>query len=180
MPEPSPAALAARVAALAPSCGPARVVAVDGPSGAGKTTLAGRLAAALGGAPVVGSDDFDVPWDAEPLAWWPPLRAAVLDPLAAGLPGRLRRYDWRRGVYGPEEEIPAGPFLIVEGVGAAWRGSPAALRVWVDAPRDVRRARALERDGTEIAAAWDAWSAREARHFAADGTRDRVDLVLAR
>ncbi|GAA2579190.1 AAA family ATPase [Actinomadura fulvescens] len=170
--------LAARLLMLPPSCGPVRVVAVDGPSGAGKSTLSDRLCEALGGAPVVRSDDFRVPWDADPLTWWDPLRATVLDPLCAGRPARLRRYDWRHDAYGAEEEIPPPPVLIVEGVGAAWRECPAAFRIWIDAPRDVRRARALARDGAEWAAAWDGWTAREERHFADDLTRRRADLTV--
>ncbi|MFC5750482.1 uridine kinase family protein [Actinomadura rugatobispora] len=172
--------LATRLLARPPSCGPVRVAAVDGPSGAGKSTFATLLAAALEDAgtpaPLVRSDDFRVPWDADPLTWWAPLTEAVLAPLAAGRPGTLRRYDWHRDAYGPEEEIPPAPVLIVEGVGAAWRESPAAYRIWIDAPRALRRARVLERDGAEYAAAWDAWSAREHRHFTADGTLARADL----
>src|SRR5688500_339230 len=118
-------ALARRVTALPPSCGPVRVVAIDGPSGAGKTCLAGRLARALGGAPVIGSDEFPVPWDGGPLAWWGPLAEQVLVPLSAGRPGAYRPYDWRRGTYGPRLEIPLPEVLLIEGVGAAWRGSPA-------------------------------------------------------
>ncbi|WP_246236752.1 uridine kinase family protein [Actinomadura chibensis] len=169
-------ALAARLLALPPSCGPSRLVAVDGPSGAGKSTFADRLAGVLVGAPVVRSDDFRVPWDADPLTWWEPLRRAVLDPVRAGRPGALRRYDWRRDAYGPAEEVPAAPVLLVEGVGAAWAGSPAAFRIWIDAPLGLRRARAADRDGPEYADAWDRWSARETAFFAADGTRARADL----
>ena len=169
-------ALAVRLLALPPSCGPARLVAVDGPSGAGKSTFADHLAGVLAGAPTVRSDDFRVPWDADPLTWWEPLRAAVLDPLRAGRPAVLRRYDWRRDAYGPEEEIPPPPVLIVEGVGAAWAGSPAACRIWLDAPRALRRARALDRDGPEHAGAWERWAARETGFFAADGTESRCDL----
>jgi uridine kinase len=171
-------ALAARLLALPPSCGPARLVAVDGPSGAGKSTFAGHLAEVLVGAPVIRSDDFRVPWDADPLTWWEPLRATVLDPLREGRPAVLRRYDWRHDVYGPEEEIPPPPVLITEGVGAAWGGSPAAYRIWIDAPHDLRRARALDSDGLAYADAWDAWAVREQAHFTADGTRGRADLLV--
>ncbi|MFI0407076.1 uridine kinase [Actinomadura sp. 3N508] len=171
-------ALAARLLVLPPSCGPARLVAIDGPSGAGKSTFADHLAEVLVGAPVVRSDDFRVPWDADPLTWWEPLRAAVLDPLRDGRPAVLRRYDWHRDLYGPEEQIPAGPVLIVEGVGAAWAGSPAAFRIWIDAPHDLRRARAIDRDGPEHAGDWDAWSIRETAFFTADGTRARSGLLV--
>lgn len=171
-------ALAARLLTLPPSCGPARLIVVDGPSGAGKSTFTDHLAAALVGAPVIRSDDFRVPWDADPLTWWDPLREAVLAPLDAGRPAVLRRYDWHRDRYAPPEEIPPAPVLIIEGVGAAWAESPAAYRIWIDAPHDLRRARVLDRDGPEYAAAWDAWATREHAHFTADATRDRADLLV--
>ncbi|WP_424923492.1 uridine kinase family protein [Actinomadura bangladeshensis] len=169
-------ALAARLLALPPSCGPARLVAVDGPSGAGKSTFADHLAEVLVGAPVIRSDDFRVPWDADPLTWWEPLRGSVLGPLCDGRPAVLRRYDWRHDTYGPEEAIPPPPVLIVEGVGSAWAGSPAAYRIWLDAPFALRRARALDRDGPEHADAWERWADHESALFAADGTRFRCDL----
>ena len=171
-------ALAARLLALPPSCGPVRLVAVDGPSGAGKSTFTDHLAGVLAGAPIIRSDDFSVPWDADPLTWWRPLETTVLAPLRDGRPAVLRRYDWHHDRYGPQEEFPPAPVLIVEGVGAAWEGSPAAYRIWIDAPRDLRRARALDRDGPAYAEAWDAWSTRESTHFAEDGTRARCDLLV--
>ena len=144
----------ADLTALPPSCGPVRIIAVDGPSAAGKSTFAAALAGPE--VPVVGADDFPVPWDGDPLAWWPPFAAQVLEPLSDGRPARFRRYDWRRGVYGAETEIPPVPVLVVEGVGAAREGAPAALRVWVGAPRHVRRRPLLERG--DDPAAWDRWS----------------------
>lgn len=170
------AGLAGRIHGRRPSCGPVRIVAVDGPSAAGKSTLADRLSDALDGAPVVRSDDFPVPWDGDPLAWWPPLTAQVLDPLRAGRPGRFRRYDWRRGTYDGVVEVPVAPTLIVEGVGAAVRTAPAAYRIWVDAPYDVRRRRAIER-GDDMAA-WDRWAVAEHTLFTADRTRDRADATI--
>lgn len=170
------AALAARLWRLAASCGDVRVVAVDGPSAAGKSTFATGLARALGGVPVVRSDDFPVPWDGDPLAWWPPFTEQVLRKVCAGQTGRFRRYDWHRGVYAEEVAVPPAPVLIVEGVGAAREEAPAAFRIWVDAPYAVRRRRAAER-GDDLDA-WDRWAATEAKHFVADRTRDRIDLVI--
>jgi uridine kinase len=171
------AALAVRLLALEPSCGPVRIVAVDGPSAAGKSTFAARLSGALDGAPVVHSDDFPVPWDGDPLAWWRPVAEQVLTPLRAGRPGRFRRYDWRRGVFAEEIEIPVAPILIIEGVGAARQEAPAAFRIWVEAPHGVRRRRAAVR-GDDLAA-WDRWTRSEEKLFATDRTSERADLKIA-
>jgi len=165
----------AELRTLPPSCGPVRVIAVDGPSGAGKTTFAGRLGAALS-AQVIGSDQFPHPWDAEPLAWWPALASQILQPLSIGRTARFRPYDWRHDAYGPEITVRAADFLIIEGVGAAGRQSPAAYRIWVTAPADLRRRRVIARDGSSYAAAWDAWTLREQAYFASDGTPDRCNL----
>src|SRR6476469_3661267 len=62
--------------------GGVRLVAVDGYGGAGKSTFATRLAAALGGAAVVHTDDFAT---GEPgVEWWPRLEREVIVPLSAG------------------------------------------------------------------------------------------------
>ncbi|GHH64395.1 hypothetical protein GCM10017673_07000 [Streptosporangium violaceochromogenes] len=169
--------LAAVIGRLPPSCGPVRVVAVDGPGGSGKTTFADRLAGALG-AQVVHSDDFPVPWDEPPAAWFGQLERQVLGPLAAGRPGRYRRYDWVGGAYTGWVDVPVAPALIVEGVGAARRTAPVAFTVWVEATAEVRLTRVLARDGAALAPQWRRWMRAEREWFAADGTRDRADLLL--
>jgi len=171
--------LARRVAAAAPSCGPVRLVAVDGPAGSGKTTLADGLAAALG-CQVVHSDDFPVPWDEGPGPWYDALDRQVLQPLRHGRPGAFRRYDWTLGRYGERVAVPVAPVLVVEGVGVA-RASAAELlayTIWVEAPEEIRLRRVLARDGADLADRWRAWFAAERAWFAADGTRDRADEII--
>ncbi|GGS52830.1 hypothetical protein GCM10010156_09410 [Planobispora rosea] len=169
--------LAARVRALPPSCGPVRVVAVDGPGGSGKTTFAGRLARALD-CQVVHGDDFPVPWD-EPLGtWFAQVEEQVLGPLSAGEPGGYRRYDWVRGVFAERVEVPVAPVLLLEGVSTARRTAPVAYAVWVEAPRELRLARALARDGAAMEPQWRTWMRAEDEWFAADGTRARADLLV--
>jgi uridine kinase len=172
-------ALAARLRALPPSCGEVRVVGIDGPSGSGKSTLTDRLAGLLPEAAVVRSDEFPVPWDGEPLAWWPPVDGLILRRLGLGVTARYRPYDWKSGTHRPAVSIPPTvPVLLLDGVGAASRRCPAALRIWVEAPRELRRRRALERDGQEYGPAWDRWARRESVHFAADRTREHADLIV--
>ena len=93
-----------------------RVVAVDGHGGAGKSTLAARLADALH-APVVHTDDF-ASWD-DSLGWWPRMIGQVFEPLATGDVARFQRYDWSSRSREEWVEIPPSDCLIVEGVSAS-------------------------------------------------------------
>jgi uridine kinase len=141
------AALAARILARPAQCGPVRLVAIDGPGGAGKSTFAARLADALGQVRVVHTDDF-ASWD-NPLNWWPRLEQQVLQPLGAGRTGRFQRYDWDRRALAEWHEVPAVGVLILEGVSSARRAVAERLTyvVWIQADPEVRLRRGLERDG---------------------------------
>lgn len=170
--------LVARVRAAPPRCGATRLVSVDGPSGAGKTALAARLAAALGDPPVLPMDDLYPGWDGL-AAGVAALRAEVVAPLAAGRPARYRRWDWARGLPGAWCALGTPPLLVVEGVGAgAVPSGVTSLLVWLDAPEPVRRARAMARDGAAYAPFWDRWAAQERTHFTAEPTKERADVVL--
>lgn len=92
---------------LPPSCGPVRLVAVDGHAGSGKSTFADRLAAALGGAPVLHLDDLAT--HEELFGWTGRLREQVLLPLARGGNARYAPYDWTERRFGPARTLEAGP-----------------------------------------------------------------------
>jgi len=53
------------------------------------------------------------------------------------------------------------------------------VRVWVDAPSDVRYARAMARDGEHYRPHWQRWAAQEESLFTADHTRERADLLVS-
>ena len=109
---------------------------------------------------------------------WDRLAAWVLDPLAAGRPGRYRRYDWELEGWAEWHDVPVPQVLVVEGCGSAPRSAAplSALAVWVEAPADVRLARGLSRDGEALRQHWLDWMVSEAAHFALEGTRDRADV----
>lgn len=173
------AAVARRVLAAAPRCGDTRLVCVDGPSGAGKTDTAGRLAAALGGPPVVHMDDLYPGWDGLAAAV-PLLYDSVVAPLAASRPARYRRYDWARGEYAEQHDLGIPPLLVVEGVGSGARraAAHAVLLIWLDAPRAERFRRGIERDGEGYRPHWERWARQEDAHFAVEQTAARADLRI--
>jgi hypothetical protein len=100
--------------------------------------------------------------------------------LAPGLPARYRRYDWERGRRGEDHDLGTPPVLVVEGVGAGARcaAAHASLVVWVEVPAVERFRRAMARDGEAYRPFWDRWAAQEDVHFAAEGTRERADVVV--
>jgi uridine kinase len=178
-----PAAAVAEVVRLAglrePRCGGTRIVAVDGPSGSGKSTLGTAVGDALA-APVVHMDDIYPGWDGLAEAV-PLLTTQVLAPLADGRPAAYRRWSWVRHEWSPQAvPVPASPLLVLEGVGSSVRpaGDYASVCVWVEAGREVRFRRGIDRDGEAYRPHWERWARQEDALFAADRTRDRADVVL--
>lgn len=172
------AGTARRLRTLPPSCGPVRLVAVDGYAGSGKTTFADRLAQCLGGAPVVHLDDLAT--HRELFGWTPRLEAEVLRPLAEGREGRHRVYNWVERRFGGERTVPPAGVVLVEGVGAARRAvrPRLAAALWMDVPREVAHARGEARDGPGLAAFWRRWERAEREHFAGDPSRPFVELLV--
>ncbi|WP_157454047.1 uridine kinase [Cellulomonas sp. Root485] len=170
--------LVARAFAARPRLGRVRVIAIDGPAGSGKTTLADALGAR--GATVVHLDDLYEGWSGLEGSLWPRLRAQVLEPLRRGMPGRYQRYDWTSGDFAEWVDVPVPDLLVVEGCGSARRAVDpvAVLRVWVEAPADLRLERGLARDGTDAREHWLTWMVDESAHFAREQTRERADVRL--
>ncbi|MCY0929829.1 hypothetical protein OTB20_27290 [Streptomyces sp. H27-H1] len=170
--------LAREIGALPPSLGPVRVIGIDGHAGSGKTTFAGALSEALGGAPVLRLDD--VASHAELFDWVGRLRAQVLEPLAAGRPAHWAPYDWVERRFGPERVLEPGPVLLVEGVGAGRRAlRPHLARLlWMETPRAKSWGRGRSRDGRELSDFWDGWERAELAHFADDPSRPFADTLV--
>jgi uridine kinase len=161
-----------------PTLGTGRLICVDGPSGSGKTTLAAAVAE-LSGAPVVHMDDLIEGWSG--LGTVDAQLDGTLRPHVSGGPGSYRRYDWLRGEYAETLAVPPVPLLVLEGVGSGSLvvADLVTVLAWIEAPRDVRMARGIERDGEAFAPYWEAWAAEEAEHFARHRTRERADLHLS-
>ena len=156
------------------------IVAVDGRSASGKSTLAARVAARHGAATVVHTDD--VAWYLSFFDWDRELAGHVLEPVRQGLAVRYRPAAWDERARDGAVEVPAGiELVLVEGVGSS-RGSLVPLldaAVWVQSD-DVRaRTRGLARDGgdPDAIAFWDAWDREERPFLERDRPWTRARLI---
>jgi uridine kinase len=154
------------------------VIAIDGRSGAGKTSLAAGLRAELA-APVVTLEDLYGGWDGLERGI-DLLVSDVLEPLSAGRAARVPRYDWGAAAWGAPWVLEPPAVLVVEGVGTGARRAAAyeSVLVWLEVPAPVRKSRALDRDGETFAPHWDAWAAQEDALLARERTPERADLVI--
>ncbi|MGA4506672.1 uridine kinase family protein [Propionibacteriaceae bacterium G1746] len=164
------------------------VIAVDGRSASGKSTLAAVLEAAIPGAAVVHTDD--VAWHEPHFAWGHLLRDGVLQPLAQGRPVDFTPPAWRPHGRAGSMRLPAGlAAVIVEGVGASQEAVAGLVdgAIWVQSDEDEARRRGIERDlatgvngdREQAIAFWDEWMAHEVGFLAADRPWQRADLVVA-
>ena len=125
------------------------IIAVNGHSASGKTTLAHRLAAALGSADVLHTDD--IAWHQGVFAWDALLINDVLPVVRSGRRLRYRPPAWEQRQREGAVELAGGlNFLIIEGVGASQPSVRDELDViiWVETDEPTRAAR----DAMRIAA----------------------------
>ncbi len=152
---------------------PLVLVGIGGHGGAGKSTLARGLT----GAQVVATDAF---WDGQGFDLQR-LRREVLEPLLRGATARYAAYDWASG--GPVGERTVEPYgvVVIEGVCALHRMFRDAyqVRVWVEAPRELRLARGIARDGEEARALWEErWLPSEERYVRRDDPIPSAHVIV--
>jgi uridine kinase len=170
--------LGALLRAAPPGAGRTRVLAVDGRSGSGKSTVAALLGDELD-APVVSLENLYGGWDGLENGV-DLLVSEVLVPLAAGRTARVPHYDWVNAVWDDPIELPPPDLLVVEGVGAGARRAAryTSVLLWLEAADRTRRRRALDRDGATYLPHWERWAAQEAEMLEREATRDRADAIL--
>ena len=158
------------------------VVAVDGRSAGGKTTLAARLVEAVPGSALVHTDD--VAWWHSFFDWVDLLRTGVLEPLHRGAAVAFTPPAWtERGRDGAIVVPASARFVVVEGVGAG-RSELADLvdaTVWVQADEDARWSREAVRVAAgEVTAEFvEEWQREERPFLAAQRVWERADCVVA-
>ena len=170
--------------AIAPT-GEVKVLAIDGPAGAGKSTMAQHLSLLLDDAPIVHMDDLYRGWDdALTARLAATLRDQILVPISQSKDGSYRRWDWQKNVEGERRTIARHSHLILEGVGAAQRVVRpfAATMVWIGVSPELGLSRVLERDKVKVEdfnrfeVEMRSWQGREILHFESEETYQSVHL----
>ncbi|MFT4258683.1 hypothetical protein [Microbacterium sp.] len=159
------------------------VLLIDGRSGAGKTSLARRVARrwpVRGPVQLIGLDSIYPGWDGldagvdRALEW-------ILKPHGRGYHSTWRRWDWERGAEAESFAVNPALGLIVEGSGILTPATAASadVTVWVESAETGRKARALARDGETYRPHWDRWARQEDAHIQRDAPQRLATRVVS-
>jgi uridine kinase len=157
------------------------LVAIDGRSSSGKTTLATRVAEVVADTTVVHTDH--IAWSHSRFGW-SDLALEILEPLHHGESVSFRSPFWTRDAQLRAIDVRSSArFVLVEGVGAA-RDELAHLfdaRLWVQTDRRVTAVRDDERIalGETTRVALDEWMAEERGFVASRRPWADADLIVA-
>ena len=159
------------------------LLAIDGPAGAGKTTLAAKLEAEYAlhsTVRVIHMDDLYNGWENA-------LSNALMEILdritSAHLAERectIKIFTWSLMKFDREEVIVPTDYLILEGVGAAQAvvRNAGAVTYWLDIDAETGLKRVLARDGAHIEKEMRQWQIQQSAHFAKDLTRENCEFKL--
>jgi hypothetical protein len=122
------------------------ILAVDGRSNNGKTTLAARIEAVVPGSAVIHTDD--IAWQHSRFGWASLLIGGILEPVHRGRAVSYRPPRWAEHGREGSIEVPAGcPLLVIEGDGAGRREAAHLIDalIWVQSDEREAARRALAR-----------------------------------
>ena len=135
---------------------------------------AGRM---VPGAQIVGTDEF---WDGSRFEI-DRLAREVVEPLVRGETAQFSSFDWAARAPGADRTVSPDGIVIVEGVCALHRSlrDAYAVRVWVEAPYDLRLARGVARDGEAARSTWvEMWMPSEERYVERDDPIPSAHLIV--
>ncbi|RDV12914.1 hypothetical protein DXK94_00220 [Arthrobacter sp. RT-1] len=156
------------------------IVAVDGRSGAGKTSLVDRLLAQVPASAVVHTDD--VAWHLSFFDWADELRTGVLEPLHRGEEVHYRPPGWVARERPGAIALPAGRSVVwVEGSGSSRQALTDLIdaSIWVQCDNLEARRRLRARDGQEEEELHREWEEQEIPFLLQDRPWERATVIVA-
>ena len=160
------------------------IIAIDGPAGAGKTTLASTLFLALSphiSTTVIHMDELYPGWQGalgqeltKTLTWLTSCHKAKKPLLYSS-------FNWVTNEFDPPKSHVSTQLLILEGVASAQIAieDSLATTIWLDLDPAIGYQRVIERDGEKISREMTQWLLMQEQHFAADKTKERCDFLLS-
>ena len=158
---------------------PGEVIAIDGPAGSGKTTLANQLSKDLANVEIIHMDDLYHGWsDAFSARLTASVINQILAPISQGIEFNYEIYDWKSNKFSKSKIIPSGQIYILEGVGAGQRQFRKYLSkiIWLDIADEEGLTRVINRDGAEILSPMQEFQRAQKLHFARDLTENAADF----
>jgi uridine kinase len=160
------------------------IVAIDGRAGAGKTTLAEHLSAALSlkyKTHTLHMDDLYNGWENA-------FDHHLTDALTLAAKAHqisekysLATFNWGSNTFNQPAEVPQAELLILEGVGSLQASIRPFLTasIWIDIDAEAGLVRVLNRDGEAISAQMQNWLRIQEQHFLDNDSQNAADFVLS-
>jgi uridine kinase len=162
---------------------PTPIITIDGPAGAGKTTLASHLSTSLGNyfsTSVIHMDDLYNGWQ-DPFSG-PFIEAlkTITESHGKKKSYAIPQFDWALGAYGPAKSSQPSQLLILEGVGSSTSHirDVVSASIWIDIKPEVGLQRVLTRDGTSIASEMQQWLKTQETFFTTEKSAELADFAL--
>ena len=159
------------------------IIAIDGPAGAGKTTLAHEIFLAISprmSVNVIHMDDLYDGWDNALGKDLTKVLTYITDQHKQKKSAKIDKYNWTSFSFEDSEELPPADLLILEGVGSgdmAIQDDLAAL-IWIDIDPEIGVKRVLERDGAKVVDEMHKWLRTQEEYFSQHSTREKADFIL--
>ena len=160
------------------------IIAIDGPAGAGKTTLASTISLALSpqlSTTVIHMDELYPGWHGalgqeltKTLTWLTSCHKAKKPLLYSS-------FNWEANEFANPKSHPSTHLRILEGVASAQIAieETLATSIWLDLDPLVGYQRVIDRDGEKISREMTQWLVMQEQHFAADRTKERCEFLLS-
>ena len=159
------------------------LIAIDGPAGAGKTTLAAKFFAEFSVdklVVVIHMDDLYDGWDDALGDSLTSTLAKILQAYKTKSEFTLSIFNWSTMGFDSTRSFQPSEVVILEGVGAGQKvvRDAGATLYWLDIEPEIGLARVLQRDGFEIESQMRRWQITQDAHFARDATRLHADHII--
>ena len=170
------------------------LIAIDGRSGVGKSTIADQLAAELNGVVIKGDDFFsggtNDDWrnrttqeKVDLVIDWRKLRREAIEPLLAGKAASWHSFDWVTWQGLAADEISMGPtsYILIDGIysNRSEFDDLVDFSILVVAPEDQRLLRLINRETAEYMEDWhQIWDEAEDYYFSKIRPRESFDFIL--